>query len=469
MTLPEPRPYQVEGVKFLLSRPEAGLFFDPGLGKTRTVLTALKILRVPSSRGRVLARRTLVVAPLRVAQEVWRQEAAKWQTGLRVELLHGKDKDDALDRDADVYVINPEGLDWLSKRRDSHAVDAGYFDVLVVDESSKFKETRTQRFKTLRAMLKNFKRRYILTGSPAPKGLMNLFGQIFILDGGDALGKYITHYRAMYFTPDFFGHDWRLNEGAEQKIYDKIRPLVLRKDATDHLDMPELPVIPPIVVELPPDARKKYDELREELVLKLRDDRHVVASSAAVLTNKLRQVANGAIYHSEMPYTLPLKKQDYTVIHDAKLDALGDLLEELESNPAIVVYEFRHDLERLLARYPGTPHLGGGVSARDFSSSCTMWNAGRLPLLFVQPQSVSHGLNLQEGAGHTLIWFGITWSYEDYDQLIRRLWRQGQKAKRVLNYQIIARATVDERMIAVLKKDKRTQQDLLDALREELR
>ena len=456
----------------MLSRPEAGLFFDPGLGKTRTVLTALKILRTPRNKGKIWARRTLVVAPLRVAQEVWRQEAAKWQTGLRVELLHGKDKDDALDRDADVYVINPEGLDWLSKRR---SVEAGYFDVLVVDESSKFKETRTQRFKILRSMLRHFKRRYILTGSPAPKGLMNLFGQIYILDGGDALGKFITHYRAMYFTPDFFGHDWRLNEGAEEKIYAKIRPLVLRKDATDHLDMPELPVIPPILIDLPTAARAKYDELRDELVLKLSGDKHVVASSAAVLTNKLRQVANGAIYHSEVKscrecFRTPCtcnKQLGWTKIHDAKLDALDDLIEELEGNPAIVAYEFRHDLERLMARYPGTPHLGGGVSAADFSLACHQWNAGLLPLLFVQPQSVAHGLNLQEGAGHTLIWFGITWSYEDYDQLIRRLWRQGQRAKRVLNYQIIARQTVDERMMAVLRKDKRTQQDLLDALKEE--
>lgn len=447
-----PHDYQKRAVQFGLKQACAGFFLDPGLGKTSIIYSIFKALQ---DEG--LVRRMLVVAPLRPAHSVWPGEAAKWDefNDLNVVVLHGKGWPRLLDRDVDVHVVNPEGLPKL---------EAGLkgqdwpWDVLVVDESTRFKHTNTQRFKKLRPMLPRFARRYILTGSPAPNGLLDLFGQIYILDGGAALGQFITHYRINYFdSTGYGGYTWVPKRGAPERIYERLRPLVLRMEAKDYLELPEL-IYNTVEVELPPTARKSYDQM-ESLLLTSVEEEVVVASNAAAATSKCRQIANGGIYHGD--------GQTYTNLHEAKLDAVDEIIEELSGKPALVAYEFLHDLDRLRKRYPGAPHIGGGVTPARFRDIEAAWNRGDIPVLLAQPQSVAHGLNLQ-GTHATVIFHSLTWNLEDDEQFIRRVWRQGQK-DRVIVHRVVAKDTVDEAIIKLLKSKDRTQRALLDALKDHLK
>ena len=455
----QPHDYQKKAIQFMVSRACAGLFLDPGLGKTAITYAAFNLLRKLK-----MVRTMLVIAPLRPAQSTWPAEARKWIgfNGLKVVVLHGPNKDALLKAGADVFIINPEGLAWFT------SACKIFPDVLVVDESTRFKHHNTLRFKLLRAVLPRFKRRYILTGSPAPNGLLDLFGQVFVLDLGESLGRYITHYRMKYFNQvGFGGFTWVPKLGADKEIYKKLAPYVLHMSAEDYLDLPPLLGVLPgtkenpaniVEVELPAKAMKIYREMERLLIAKL-ESGEVTAANASVAAGKCRQIANGGVYGATT--------EDRTNIHTAKIEAVQELVEELQGTPALVAYEFQHDLDRLRTAFPDAPVLGGGVTNREFRAVEARWNAGEIPVLLAQPQSVAHGLNLQGTKAH-VIWHSLTHNLEFYEQFIDRVHRQGQE-HRVLVHHIVAKGTVDEAIIKAVSKKDRTQQALLTALREHYR
>lgn len=444
----KPHAYQKHMVSFGVGRACAGFFVDPGLGKTSVIYAIFKVLRRKCG-----VKRMLVVAPLRPAQSVWPAEAQKWTdfNDLKIRVLHGNEK--SLEP-ADVYVINPEGLPWLTRT----VRDPEWYDMLVIDESTRFKHSNTQRFKTLKVILPFFKRRYILTGSPAPNGLLDLFGQIYILDMGHTLGAFISHYKTNYFqnpgTGPFDKYKWLPRPGAPEEIQNKLKPLVLRLAGEDHLDLPPL-LYNRVEVTLPDDARKVYDQM-ESLLLASVGQGIITAANAAAATTKCRQIANGGIYHED--------GEKWTHLHEAKLDATEEIIEELSGKPALVAFEYKHDLERLLRRFGSdTPYIGGGVSANRFRDIERAWNAGRVPILLAQPQSVAHGLNLM-GTAASVIWHSLTWDLEVSEQFVRRVWRQGQK-ETVIVHNIVAKNTVDEVIVKCLEQKDRTQRNMLTALK----
>lgn len=445
----KPHAYQKKAVRFVLENACAGLFLDPGLGKTSIILAALKVLK----KERML-RKVLIIAPLRVCYSVWPKEIEKWTdfSNLTYTILHGKDKEKNLVRDVDIYLINPEGLSWLCAKRFKNLG----FDVLVIDESSKFKSTTTQRFKLLRPCLTSFRRRYILTGTPAPQGLLDLFGQVYILDLGNALGRFITHYRNAYFYPTGFGgYDWKLQDGAEVRIQERIKPLTLRLAAEDYLELPQL-LVNRVEVELDTYARQRYDEMEEHLLTSL-ERGEIVASTAAVASGKCRQIANGGLYDAE---------HNVHHIHDIKARAVADLVDELNGTPALIAYEFEHDLQRLRKVLgKDVPHIGGGVSVRRSSELAEQWNKGQLPMLLGHPAAMGHGLNLQ-GSGNHVIWHSLPWNFEHYDQFNRRVLRQGSRHKQVFVHHIVAVDTIDELILFTLYRKFRTQKQLLDSLKD---
>lgn len=421
-----------------------------------------------------LAKRMLVITPLRPAYLVWPLEAMKWLefVGLRVVVMHGKTKRAELLKAgaADVYVINPEGLEWLLRQQG--VVSGGFFDVLCIDESSKFKNTQTQRFKLLKVVLGCFKRRWILTGSPAANGLLDLFGQVYLLDLGRALGRFITHYRLTYFAPTGYGgYQWVPQRGAEKRIYAALAPLVLRMAEKDYLQLPPL-TINDTVVELPSAAMKTYREMEHQLFAAL-DSGEARAVNQAVALMKCRQICNGGLYldedgEADVKAKYQRGGRAWAKVHDAKTEVVVELVDGLEGQPCLVAYEFDHDLTRLVAALPSTEARRVVVAAQANTRERLValqesWNRGEIEVLLVQPQSIAHGLNLQAG-GRAVILHSLNYNYEDYDQLIRRVYRQGQ-TKRVFVHRVIARATVDEVIVGVLAAKKKGQQALFTALR----
>jgi len=459
-----PHPYQKMAVQFLLKQCSAGLFLDPGLGKTSIALKALDILLKNK-----LIRRALVVPPLRPAYEVWPVQIDQWKqfSHLRWNILHGDNKDDAVNTDADVYIINPDGLPWFFANRTGQSpFNIIKPELLIIDESSKFKHTRTRRFKLLKPFLSRFQRRWILTGSPNPNGYMDLFGQIYILDLGKALGEYITHFRMNYFIPAGGSgpivYNWRLKQGGEKAIQRAIKPLVLSLDENEYLKVPkEVPNI--IRVALPPAARKIYDDLEDEMIAELEDRSVVTAVNAAVASMKCCQVASGGIYINE------LKNERINriskLLHNAKTEALVDLVEELQGVPLLLGFEFDHDLERILTAFPRTPYIKGGVKPDDARRIIQQWNGNKLSLFACNVASVAHGLNLQEGQCQHVAFYTVPWDFENYDQFIRRVRRQGNKHGHVIVHHFIARDTVDESKLRAMRSKERTQRGLMQALR----
>lgn len=475
----KPHAYQRKALKFLLEHGAAALFLDPGLGKTSITLGAIKVLR---REGSMMG--ALVVAPLRPAHTTWPNEVAKWADfkDLKLTVLHGGDLMAKIKEGADIFVINYEGLVKLFSRRKVGKVwkydltELGkelmkHVDTLIWDELSKMKNSASLRYTLVKPWLRKFVRRWGLTGTPAGNGLLDLFGQCYVLDEGNALGPYITHYRAAYFLPtDNMGYNWRIKEKAEQLIYERLRPLALRMDADDYLDLPvELPIT--VKLDLPESARKTYTELEDEL-LTMVEDELVTAANQASASSKCRQVCSGALYkHAIDPITGAPKQRERTwaELHNTKLDALEDLVAELQGQQLLVAYDFNHDLERLLKRFPGTPFIGGGVSTKRGIELEQQWNRGDIPLLFAHPASVGHGLNLQESDAHHIAWFTLTWDFELYDQFNRRLRRQGNKAAHLRVYQFVMRDTVEESVAVALRRKFKTQKELLDALKSKKR
>ena len=471
-----PHAYQKKAVKFLLEHAASALFLDPGLGKTSITLAAIKLLK-----QRKLIDKVLLVAPLRVCHAVWPKELQKWTdfNGLRAVVLHGPNKDELLKQDADIYIVNPEGLEWLTQaqvvRTPSGKVSVSVdlkrwkklgFDTLVIDELTKFKNTNSVRFKMAKLVLGTFGRRWGLTGSPASNGLMDLFGQCYMLDQGRSLGPFITHYRNTYFNPGYDGFSWVLKEGAEQLIYERLAPLALRMAAEDYIDMPQL-VNNIVRVDLPQKAREVYDALEDHLIAQI-EERKVRASNAGVASMKCRQVANGGVYldpEVEALVKLPKGKREWVDLHDVKAEAVADLVEELQGSPVLIAYDFGHDLNRLLDKLgKDTPYIGGGVNTARSNELEAAWNRGELPVLLGHPQSIGHGLNLQE-SGYHVIWYSLTWDYELYDQFIRRVWRQGNNSRRVFVHHIVAANTIDEVIYQVLQHKGRGQQALFEGLK----
>jgi SNF2 family DNA or RNA helicase len=408
---------------------------------------AFKILKAKGLVGKAL-----IVAPLRPVYKVWPDEVKKWAdfADLTYSVLHGGSKEAALAKDVDLYIINPEGLKWLfdPKRKRPQ------WDVLIIDESTKFKDSTTQRFKALKAFLPSFTRRWILTGTPVPNGLMDLFGQVYILDLGRSLGRFITHYRNQYFTPSGYGgYDWKIRPGAYEEIVEQISPLILQLSAEEYLQMPTLNYRS-VEVTLPKTVMKTYEELEKEFVVALSESTELIALNAAAAGTKLRQIANGAVY---------TKSPDYMGLHDEKLDALESLLEELNGHSVLILYEFDHDRKRICNRL-GDIECLTGVSGVRLDRLVDGFNDGTIRHLLGHPGSMGHGLNLQ-GTCHTVVWYGITWNLEYYDQAIARVYRQGQSSGHVNVYHIIARGTKDEEVMRVLTKKDRGQQDLLSALK----
>jgi SNF2 family DNA or RNA helicase len=456
-----PHSFQKKGVRLGVSQACVGLLFDPGMGKTTTAYAILTILLKQS-----LVRCALVIAPLRVVYNVWPRQCREWKEfeHLNVGVLHGPQKENVLAHaeQYDILCINPEGLDWLTGAVHTKGTKLDpvrvkmlreIFDYLIVDESTKFKDSGTQRFHVLRKLIPMFRRRMILTGTIVPNGLLDLFGQIFILDEGAALHPYITRYRNEYFYPSGFGgYTFLPQPDAEVRIIKKIAPLVLRLEAKDYLELPEC-LDDDRYLEFPDEKVKKiYKAMEDEMMADIADGR-IVAANAAVASSKCRQIANGGLY-TQAP--------EWQKIHSVKLDALRDLIEELSGQPLLIAYEFNFDWE-MLEKVLHIPRIG--ISPKKDSMLIQAFRSGALPALMGHPESISLGLDgLQDNCSH-ICWYGIPWNLLHYKQTIDRVVRQGSKAKRVINHRLIMRGTVDERVLTVLGQKDKTQRDFLELLK----
>ncbi len=449
----EPHNYQTYATRYIEEHPISAVLLDMGLGKTSITLTALNNLLFDSFE----AHRILVIAPLRVARDTWIAEADKWDhlQNLICSVAVGTEAERraALMKPADIYIINRENVQWLIE--DSKL--PFNYDTVVVDELSSFKNYQAKRFRALMKMRPKVKRIIGLTGTPSSNGLMDLWAEFRLLDMGTRLGRFISHYRLEYFQPDKRNGQviftYKPLPGAEQRIYNKIADITISMRSTDLLKMPEL-VSSEYTVRLSDEERKRYDGLKQDLVLQLQDS-EITAANAAALTGKLCQMANGAIYTDD----------GGTVnLHDRKLDALEDIIEAAGGKPLLVAYWFKHDLVRITERLN---KLHVPFSKLDSSESIKRWNNGELPVALIHPASAGHGLNLQNG-GSCIVWFGLTWSLELYQQTNARLWRQGQSAETVVVQHIVTKGTIDERILKVLSKKDSTQAALIDAVKADL-
>lgn len=447
-----PHDYQQYAIDYILEHPITAAILDMGLGKTVITLTAIDKL----INDEFLIRKVLVVAPLRVARSTWPNEIKKWDhlQNLKYSAVLGtpKERMAALSADADIYIINRENLPWLLQQ-DKKYLD---FDMAVLDELSSFKAAsqRTKAFLKLRPRLK---RVIGLTGTPSSNGLMDLHYEFRCLDMGERLFQFIGRYRTAFFRPDRFNgnivYSYKALPGAEEEIYRRISDITISMKAIDHLAMPEL-IINEYPVYLDEKERKKYDELKNDLIIQMPEG-EVTAANAAALSNKLSQMANGAVYTDD---------ENTMHIHDRKLDALEDIIESANGNPILVAYWYKHDLERIVKLLK---KLKVPYSKIGSAESIEKWNKGEYAVGLIHPASAGHGLNLQSG-GSTLVWFGLTWSLELYQQTNARLWRQGQSSKTVVVQHIIAKDSIDERVMKALRQKDNTQSALIDAVRAEL-
>ena len=441
----KPHNYQTYATNFILEHPEAAVFLDMGLGKSVITLTAIRELCL----NRFEVGKVLVIAPLRVARDTWSTEIHKWDhlKGLTYSIVIGTvdERKSALKKKAHIYLINRENVSWLIE-------ESGFpfdFDMVVIDELSSFKSYQAKRFRSLLKVRPKVKRIVGLTGTPSSNGLMDLWAEFRVLDLGKRLGRFITHYRNTYFQPDkrngMVIYSYKPLPGAEDAIYEQISDMTISMKAVDHLNMPEC-VFNEVSVSLSKEERSKYDTLRDDLILSIGES-EIDAANAASLSNKLSQMANGAVYGSD---------QSVIKIHEHKLDALEDLIESANGKPVLVAYWFKHDLERIKARFK--------VREIKTSKDIIDWNDGKIPVAVIHPASAGHGLNLQAG-GSTLIWFGLTWSLELYQQTNARLWRQGQKSATVVIHHIVTEDTIDELILKALHKKEKSQNALIDAVR----
>ncbi len=435
--------YQERAIKFIKSTERCALFLDMGLGKSAITLTAISDLQ-----DQMEIHKALVIAPLRVANSVWDHEAKLWKhlRHLKVQVCTGTERErlTALHRDADIYTINRENVPWLVKQYGKKWP----FDCVIIDESSSFKNATSLRFKALKKILPFTNYMVLLTGTPVPNGLLDIWSQIYLLDGGTALGRTMTAYKQRFFEADYMGYKYTPRAGADTLIHTAIASKVLSMKAEDYLELPDRIDINEIV-DLPIKVKEAYDEFEKNLLLELENGDVVEAVSAAVLANKLLQNSSGAIYTDA--------HKNWVEIHTVKLDALAELIEQNQGENILVAYNFKTDLERLQLRFPKAQVLDKNPN------TVIRWNNGEIPLLLAHPASSSHGLNLQHG-GTMIVWFCLSWSLEYYQQFNGRLHRQGQ-SKPVRIIHIVARGTIDERIVRVLNEKGITQDGLLKALK----
>lgn len=458
-----PHKYQNKAVNFLVKNKEAALFLDPGLGKTAITLDSILKLKKQNKIKRVI-----IVAPLLVCYNVWPNEISKWVqfNSLSFSICHGKNKQSAIESGTDIMIINYEAITWLFSlsggglNTTSKIKKAG-FDIIVFDELSKMKNSASKRFKAIKNLLKAFKYRWGLTGSPAANGLMDLFGECYILDEGKSLGRYITHFRHQYFTTiDPKGVIWKPLVGSAEKIFDKIKHLALRMKAEDYLDMPDI-TYNNIYINLDKKAREIYDEMEKEFIIAI-NDKIVTAANAAVSGGKCRQICSGAIYtNNEIDEA---SKNTFEVLHTLKIEALINLIEELQGRQILIGYEFTHEKVRLEEALKGYNYAFIKSKSSDTRNIVKAWNNGDIDILIGQPQSMGHGLNLQGSNCQHICWFTPTWNFELYDQFNRRIYRQGNKAKKIIIHTIIIKDTIDEIVQFSLRAKDKNQNSLFEAL-----
>ena len=447
----KPHPYQAYCIDRVIKQPKIGLFLDMGLGKTIITLQAIYELKY----NRFAVQKVLIIAPKKVAEATWQREAQKWDgVGiLRISTVLGSlsKRVKALNTPADIYIINRDNVTWLV----DYYKNDWPFDMVVADESSSFKNHAAKRFKSLAHMYNHIKRMILLTGTPTPKGLIDLWAQIYLLDRGQSLGRTYTSFREHYFIPDQRSqtviYSYKPKDTAENDVLRAISHLCVSMKSEDYLTLP--PVIEDIVpVQLDARAKKEYDTMEREMVLELVDDEEeITAASAAALSTKLQQLANGAVYD---------ENQEVHEIHNCKIEAFKELIEQLNGKPVLVFYNFKHDLERLKKSLVKSrlvvKELKGATEERE-------WNEGKIDILLAHPASTAYGLNLQDGGNH-VIWFGLNWSLELYQQANKRLHRQGQKEKVIIHH-LISIGTRDEDMMAALEQKADAQEYVLQSLK----
>lgn len=444
-----PHPYQQYCIAQAIQKPALGLFLDMGLGKTIITLSVINELKY----GRFQVRKVLVIAPKKVAEATWQREAAKWDNvkHLRFSTVLGSQakRIRALNTPADIYIINRENVVWLV----DYYKNDWPFDMVVCDEFSSFKSHSAKRFKALAAIRGHIDRIIGLTGTPSPNGLDDLWSQVYLLDQGQRLGRYYTHFRERYFEPGKRSREviyqYDPKDGAEAAILEKISDICISMKAADYLQLPKI-IYDDIPVVLDAKAKKAYTELERKMILELPDD-VIDVTSAAALSNKLQQLANGAIYNDE---------HDWHAIHSCKLEAFMELIEQLNGQHALVFYNFQHDRERLqelLAKSKLRVRVFSG--AQDEAD----WNAGKIDILLAHPASTAYGLNLQDG-GHHVVWFGLNWSLELYQQANKRLHRQGQEQP-VIVHHLICVGTRDEDLADALSRKDKSQEWVLQSLK----
>jgi SNF2 family DNA or RNA helicase len=435
--------YQKRAIQFIMDTKRCALWLDMGLGKTTSTLTAISDLKDSFAVAKVL-----VIAPLRVANTVWKQEAAQWHhlRHLDVAICTGTERNriSVLQRDADVYVINRENVEWLV----NHYKKKWPFDCVVIDESSSFKNATSKRFKALKKILPMTEYMVLLTGTPSPNGLLDLWPQTYLIDQGEALGRTMTAFKQRYFETDYMGYKHTPRSGSPERIYELLAPMTISMSAEDYLELPDrIDLIES--VELSPAAMRAYQVFEDTLLAQLPDGDMVEAMNAAVLANKLLQNANGALYTDTLG--------NWSEVHSTKLDALVDLVEQNSGENLLVAYNYKSDLERIQKKFPYAKVLD-----KD-PQTVVDWNAGRIKILLAHPASAGHGLNLQQG-GSMIIWFAMNWSLELYQQFNARLHRQGQdKPVRIVH--MVVNKTIDERVMSVLASKDKSQSALLEALK----
>ncbi|MGU7911265.1 SNF2-related protein [Streptococcus suis] len=443
--------YQVVAKDFIIGHPNAAVILDMGMGKTATTLSAVNELMF----DRFEVTKVLVIAPLRVANTVWSDEIEQWAElrHLRYSKIVGtpKQRKVALQKDADIYIVNRENLPWLVEQC------SPYFkwDMVVIDELSSFKSWQSKRFKAFMAMRPYMKRIVGLTGTPSSNGLMDLFAEFKVIDGGERLGRFIGEFRSRYFEEGRRNgnivYEYIPMDYAECQIQDKISDITISMKALDYLDMPDL-ISTKKLVRMSEKEKERYSQFKKEYVLSELDGLEVTATNAASLTNKLVQLSNGAVY-----------SDDHTVVslHEQKLDALEDILESANGEPVLVAYWFKHDLARIMGRLEKLKVKSRVLKTEE---DIREWNKGNVPVGLLHPAGAGHGLNLQKG-GHHLVWFGLTWSLELYQQTNARLWRQGQEAETVVIQHIVTEGTIDEEILKALENKDAKQERLIEAVK----
>ena len=443
--------YQKKAITWMQKTPKSYLALDLGLGKTAVALNwAKKIL--PDCNG------VLVIAPLRTISTTWPDEIKKWTPELSYSVLHGRDKLENLHRNVDLYLMNYEGLPWLFESLKYYYKTKGKvpFRGLILDEGSMVKSHSTKRFKILKMLCEIFPKYVtILSGTPAPNTLLDLWSQYYLLDKGQRLEKFVTHYRQRYFYQvDMQGFMWKIRKGSDTVIHEKISDITYRLDAKDYLQLPEM-IDNVITIKLPKKIQAQYEVLEDKFFLDLPDNDTVAVFNATALSMKLRQFIQGAVYIDD--------QHNYKVMHEEKLKVLKSLVEEAGGSGILCAIQFRFELDMIKKIFPDVPYIAGGVSATRATELIRAWNRRELPLLLCHPASLSHGVNLQSG-GCTVLWYSLTWSLEQYLQLNKRLHRNGQKNAVVIHH-LVVKDSIDEKVMLALKRKFKTQSELLNYLR----